>query len=232
MVNKYQQIQNLIGLWNEYEETEASPTFSDFGKWLTIMEKKNESVNECDDSTILEGKRHHVFFYKKMPLQRQFLTLLSRGARFIDFYMRKAFQNLEIQSRLEFQFLISIRGMDNPRKTDIIYFNLVEISTGVETLKRLQNRGLVEDFNDESDKRVKRIRLTSVGETAVDKALKKFNDLDNIANTFGKEDNLKAFIPALMAFNDYHTQIYHRSKDKPFEELLLEMKLQKPNSKK
>jgi DNA-binding MarR family transcriptional regulator len=155
-----------------------------------------------------------------MPEPRQFLTLLSRSARFIDFYIKKSFESLPINSRLEFQFLITIKEMRNPRKTDVIYFNLVEISTGVETLNRLQKHDLIYDFPDEQDRRIKRLALTPKGKNLLDKALEKFDILDNLTRNFGVDDSWKNFIPSLMWFNDYHNQIYHQHRNLSFDELM------------
>ncbi|MFN3557026.1 MAG: winged helix DNA-binding protein, partial [Bacteroidales bacterium] len=107
-----------------------------------------------------------------------------------------------------------------PRKTDVIYFNLVELSTGVETLKRLQKSGLIRDFSDESDKRIKRLALTPEGSKVLTAALKKFKRLDDLANSFGSDGSWQEFIPSLMWFNDFHNEVYHKHKDKPFEQLM------------
>jgi DNA-binding MarR family transcriptional regulator len=220
MKRKYHKIQELIELWSEFEENHSKTSFLDFGNWLTSVKQDKQTIEDCSELDLLEESSDHVFFYKQMRAERQFLTLLSRAARFIDFYIQKAFEELPIKSRLEFQFLISVHEMNNPRKTDIINFNLVEISTGVETLKRLQKKGLIEDGSDENDRRVKRITLTTFGEKTVISALKRFDDLDKLVHTFDKENSWKSFIPVLMKFNDHHTNMYRENKEESFDTLL------------
>ncbi len=215
MSEKYQKIQALIQSLEEYETYHPKASLKNFGHWLTSREN---GQNEEMHGMLSDETSHHVEFYKNMPPARQFLILLSRAARFIDFYMKKAFEGLPLNSRLEFQFLISIKEMENPRKTDIIHFNLVEISTGVETLKRLKANGLVNDVPDTGDKRIKRLVLTKKGKAVLSRALEKFDALDKLANTFQTKD-WTSYIPSLLAFNNYHNEIYFQHKEKPFEEL-------------
>ncbi len=219
-MDKYKKVQELISLWDEFESKTGCEDFSDFGRWL---HGHNQNIAERDDSKIAEISNEassHLDFYKKMHDGRQFLTLLSRSSRFIDFYIKKALEGLAIGSRLEFQFLVSIFEMQNPRKTDVIYFNLVELSTGVETLKRMQRNGLVSDMPDPGDKRTKRLKLTEKGKNTLSQAMEKFGMLDQLAHSFGKDGSWKGFIPSLIWFNDFHNEIYHKHKDKPFDELM------------
>ncbi|NJM16968.1 MAG: MarR family transcriptional regulator [Bacteroidales bacterium] len=55
----------------------------------------------------------------------------------------------------------------------------MEVSTGVETLKRLSKNGLVKDTQDPVDKRSKRLKLTPKGMRAVTQALARFTELDH-----------------------------------------------------
>lgn len=215
---KYKKIQELIARLDEFEQKTGSEDLADFGRWLTCAAQSEHSDRQ--PATISAETTDHMTFYKQMSHPRQFLTLLSRSSRFLDFYIKKAFEGLEIGSRLEFQFLISIHEMKNPRKTDVIYFNLVELSTGVESLKRMQKQGLIKDFPDATDKRTKRLSLTSKGHQVLMSALEKFKDLDELVHSFGADGSWQAFIPSLMWFNDFHNEVYHKHKDKSFEQLM------------
>ncbi|TVQ18315.1 MAG: MarR family transcriptional regulator [Bacteroidetes bacterium] len=215
-MDTYNKITQLISRWSEFEHKTGSSDMADFGRWLSCDDEKRIT----EPAGVSPEADDHMTFYKQMPPARQFLTLLSRGARFLDFYLKKAFEGLEISSRLEFQFLVSIYEMKNPRKTDVIYFNLVELSTGVETLKRMQKNGLVTDFPDPADKRTKRLVLTAKGNEVLSAALKKFQWLDLLVNSFGSDDSWQAFSPSLMWFNDFHNEVYHKHKEKSFEQLM------------
>jgi len=217
-MNPYEKITRLIFRWSEFEHKTGSSEMADFGRWLSCN-GGDEQFNTLSAGLSPETD-NHLTFYKQMPPARQFLTLLSRASKFMDFYMKKAFEGLEITSRLEFQFLVSIHEMKNPRKTDVIYFNLVELSTGVESLKRLQKNGLLKEIPDKADKRIKRLSLTPEGNIVLMAALEKFHLLDELVNSFGSDGSWQTFIPSLMWFNDFHNEVHHRHKEKSFEQLM------------
>lgn len=207
-------ISELLKNYELFLIDQPAGSFGDFGKWLSCRHVDIE--NSKIETNTTDEVSSHTEFYKQMPAERQFLTLISRASRFIDFYIRKALDDTELNSRLEFQFLISIKEMGEPRKTDVIYFNLSEISTGVETLKRLQNRGLIKDYADKDDKRIRRLILTKKGGKVIDEALKKFDVLDNLTKSFGTEQDWKSFIPVLVQFNDLHNGFYQSNRQKSF----------------
>ncbi len=220
MGSGYEKIQELITLWSVFEQQNSSADIREFGRWLCSRTDKASQEAEISSEQLSEETQEHIGFYKSMPPSRQFLTLTSRSARFIDFYIKKAFEDLEISSRQEFQFLITIKEMKKPRKTDVIYFNLVEISTGVEILNRLQRNKMIRDFSDKQDKRIKRIQLTPKGEKLVAAALQKFDSLDQLTHSFGQDETWKSMIAPLIQFNDYHNEVYHKYRNLPFKELM------------
>lgn len=220
MNGNYNTIQQLIAFWSEYEKKNPEGNFSDFGKWLSDHTATDKVTTDLGESDLSEETKDHRDFYKRMPESQQFMTLLSRSARFIDFYIKKAFEDLNINSRLEFQFLISIMEMGNPRKTDVIYFNLVEISTGVDTLSRLQKNKLVKELPDVNDKRIRRVALTTKGKALVAQALTQFVYLDQLTRTFATDESWKSMIPMLLKFNDFHNEIYHKYRSRSFKEIM------------
>lgn len=212
----FHRINELITNYELFLRDYPEGEFREFGAWLSGQYTGEENRNS--PATLTAEARKHQEFYKQMPPERQFLTLLSRASRFIDFYIRKALEDTPLHSQLEFQFLISIKEMGKPRKTDVIYFNLTEISTGVETLKRLQQRGLINDLTDPHDKRIRRLVLTSTGNAVVKDALTQFNTLDHLVKAFGTEEDWKGFITALLRFNELHNSFYQHHRQKRFHE--------------
>jgi len=58
-------------------------------------------------------------------------------------------------------------GKKKPRKTEVIYSMLLELSSGTDMLKRLSKKGFISEYDDEEDKRSKRVMLTAQGERIV-----------------------------------------------------------------
>lgn len=45
----------------------------------------------------------------------------------------------------------------------------LEAPTGIEIIKRLLSKGLIQEFNDSEDKRAKRVQLTDAGKTELER---------------------------------------------------------------
>jgi len=58
--------------------------------------------------------------------------------------------------------------VDSYRKMELINMHLLEPPSGIEVIKRLLKKGLIEEFGDPDDKRAKRIRITPKGKSEVD----------------------------------------------------------------
>jgi len=222
MPNNYSNIKELIELWEEYENSKHSISLKDFGLWLSDKKDKEDSAKE--QNKVSKEVKAHFDFHNKLPLQKQFITLISRAGRFIDFYMKKAFEDLPIKSGHEFQFLITVNEMKNPRKTDLINIGITELSTGLETIKRMISAGLLEDTTDKNDKRVKRLQITKKGTNVLTKAIDKFQYLDKMIDTFNDHDKVR-FLPSLIGFNDYHNSVFMKYKHKNFNELIQLLKI-------
>jgi DNA-binding MarR family transcriptional regulator len=223
MSTKYNRIKRLIDLLAEFEETNPGSGLAEFGSWLNCRQVSMELPEEPAKGVSGEVASH-MTFYKEMPVQRQFLTLLSRASRFIDFYLKKAFEDISLDSKLEFQFLITIKEMGNPRKTDVIHFNLTEVSTGVEIIKRLKRKGFITEVTDNGDRRIRRVELTESGKNIIVKALEKLEKLDDLAYGFGDIEYWQKFISGLTRFNDYHNELYHEKRNSDLDSLLADIR--------
>ncbi|HTF17606.1 MAG TPA: hypothetical protein VK658_06010 [Chryseolinea sp.] len=91
------------------------------------------------------------------------LKILGRITKLNMFYANKALEGTGVNQIEEFGVLATIAQEINARKTDIIYSNLLELSSGTDLLNRLKARGLIREHSDENDRRSKRISLTIKG---------------------------------------------------------------------
>jgi len=96
------------------------------------------------------------------------LKIIGRIGKLNMHYASKALSGTGLSQIEEFGILVHIKQGGNPRKTDVIYANLYELSSGADTLKRLHKRGLVREYVDPEDRRSKRLELTARGEAAVE----------------------------------------------------------------
>ena len=218
MPQKYKIIQQLIDLWQEFEDQEENADFRKFGEWLS--ERPAEGKKNTYGEEIITTDQINIPYMEGMAIKEKINFLLSRLSRFYDFYTKKFFSSLPINNQLEFQFLLSLNKSGMPKKTEIIKSQLVEYTTGIDILKRLSRLGLVEEYKDNQDKRSIRVRITSEGKRTLIEALlriKKINDL------FFKETDIKTcrlLINPLITLNNYHTILFDKHSGKNYFEWL------------
>ncbi len=95
------------------------------------------------------------------------LKIIGRIHKLNVNYANIALDGTDLNQIEEFGILLTIQQHKNPKKTEVIYANLFELSSGTDMLTRLKKRGLIKEYDDKEDKRSKRIELTPKGEKAI-----------------------------------------------------------------
>ena len=83
--------------------------------------------------------------------------------------------------------------------------HLLEPPSGIEVLKRLLKKSLIEEFNDPDDKRARRIRITQKGKTELHKVLPK---MEKVFHSMTAEMSLNEklhVVSFLKSMNEFHT---------------------------
>src|SRR5882762_853690 len=92
------------------------------------------------------------------------MKLIGRISKLNMSYANMALKGTDLNQIEEFGMLATIKQEKNPKKTEVIYANLFELSSGTDMLARMKKRGLVKEYDDKDDKRSKRLELTAKGE--------------------------------------------------------------------
>ena len=95
----------------------------------------------------------------------------------------------EIVSSESFSFLYHLNLVDSYRKMELINIHLLEPPSGIEVLKRLSRKELIEEFDDSDDKRAKRVRISEKGKK-------------EIVRTKGKMQKVFEIMTAKMSLNE------------------------------
>ena len=206
MKNKYDIIQQLISLWQEFEWKNEAPDLAGFGFWLS-QEKANLSSPESTDD-MLESETGQSS--SEATNQQRYMELISRVTRLQDFYTKKLFEGLPLNNLLEFNFLFSLNKNNSFKKKELIDNNLVEYTTGIDIIKRLIRLQLVNEFPDQIDKRSKRLKITSEGKRVLIDALLVVNKIGNLLFGNHHKDYLNHCLQKLTDIEVYHRHIFVR----------------------
>jgi DNA-binding MarR family transcriptional regulator len=146
----------LVNEWAKYEGKYPGGDIADFCRYYLARHNRKEVKG-----TMVGGVIPHI-------TDGLLLKIIGRIGKLNMHYASKALSGTGLTQIEEFGILVNIRQNVNPRKTDVIYANLYELSSGADTLKRLHKRGLVREYVDPQDRRSKRLELTSKGQTILE----------------------------------------------------------------
>lgn len=133
----------LIQSFDAFEKETQSADLQSFAYW--ILKKQNQQ------------QEHEA------QLNRDLGYVLNRVNRYSKMFAKQYLEGLPVNSLDEFSFLTTIKFLVNPSKSDVYEKTITELATGQQMMRRLVQIGLVEEFDDEKDKRIKRVRLTEEG---------------------------------------------------------------------
>lgn len=221
MQNKYAVIKQVIDLFEEYELKNNPLNVQDFAQW--IIQKHEVEPEPQKEKVEKATPRHHQGY--SFPFKEQFddkirfLEVTARIARYHEFYTRKALKDMVINTRLEFLFLQSVDLLEKAKKTDLITIYHLEYTTGMDTIRRLINNGLLYEISDESDKRIKLLMISDLGKTILEQSKNRINEESTMFLTAISDNKWKKVLPVLEEIDDFHNEVYQKHNNKPFAEL-------------
>jgi DNA-binding MarR family transcriptional regulator len=196
----------LVVLWGAFEEQYPNGSLEDFFRYQLALSGDLEKPAE------LEGKL--------IPdINGRLVILLRRIGRFHMAYSNKALEGTDIDQIEEFGILVTIFNMGNPIKSEAIYNNIIELSSGTNMLIRMKKRGLVTEYDDDEDKRVKRLKLTDKGVETLLKAKDKVLKVAYMMVHDLTDDDKQLCIQLLTPIDKRFSGMYQKQKNKTFDEI-------------
>lgn len=198
-MTKFELAKSMISMIDEYAKAgNNNMTKAAFLMWLNnnvIEEGRTEAANLYQDqSTTLSEWRISYFVW-----------LMSKYAKT---YFKKALQDSPLVGLDDFGFLITLCYEGSKTKTELIQQNIMEVSSGMEIIKRLEKKKLIKSFRDEKDKRAIRLAATVKGQTVLAEAMKEMYKASNIiAGNLSNEDRIK-LLTILENLHQFHNPIF------------------------
>ncbi len=201
----------LVNSWGAFEENHPNGSLDDFCRHYLAKQAQQKIKG-----TLVGGV---VPSFNDGLL----LKIIGRIQKLNMNYANLALKGSELNQIEEYGILQTIKQDKNPKKTEIIYANLLELSSGTDMLTRLKNRGLIKEYDDLEDKRSKRIELTTKGEKAIETTkLKIFRNAKMLMNDLSEDDKALC-IQLLKNIEIKFSALWQKHKVKDFEEIFAEI---------
>jgi DNA-binding MarR family transcriptional regulator len=208
-VNKGNKTVELVKLWGVYEEKYPNATIEDFCRHQLAANVKVEKFGSPKGEL-------------RPDINGRLLILLRRIGKFHIVYSNKALEGTGLDQMEEFGILVTIFNQKNPIKSEAIYNNIMELSSGTNMLIRMKKRGLVNEYADQEDKRVKRLKLTEKGVATLLQAKDKVLKVAHMMVHDLTDDDKQLCMQLLNPVNDRFTGMYQKQKNKSFDEIYRE----------
>jgi DNA-binding MarR family transcriptional regulator len=147
------------------------------------------------------------------------MKIIGRISKLNMLYANMALKGTDLNQIEEFGMLVTIRQEKNPRKTEVIYANLFELSSGTDMLNRMKKRGLIREYDDKEDKRSKRIELTPKGEKVVEVCSKRIKKNAMLMTHALRDDDKELCVQLLKSIEIEFSALWPQHRGKPFEEV-------------
>jgi len=221
MKNKYDVLKQLIDLFENFEHENEQLDVLNFAQWIVSKQNEEPELQEkiVNKAATSRYPGSSVPFKNHFDDKIRFLEAVAGIARYHEFYTRKVLKDLVINTRLEFLFLQSVDMLERAKKTDLINIYHLEYTTGMDTIRRLINNGLLFEIQDETDKRIKLLIMSDLGKVVYEQAKKRMNDESTMFFTAISDNKWKKVLPVLEEIDDFHNEVFQKHNTKPFAEL-------------
>jgi len=202
----------LVKLWGAFEEEYPDGTIEDFCRRHLARQQEPQPA-----AGPLVGGVVPAFNSALL------LKIIGRISKLNMAYANMALKGTDLNQIEEFGILVTIKQEKNPKKTEVIYANLFELSSGTDMLTRLKNRGLIKEYDDKEDKRSKRLELTPKGEKVINTCKVKIMKNATMMMNDMTNDDKDLCIQLLKNIEIRFSSLWQKHRGKAFEEVYSEV---------
>jgi len=198
----------LVRLWGEYEKENPNGTTESFCRHvLAGAIKKEKSLQP-------EWQLHP-------DINGALIKTISRIGKFQEIYANKALAGTGLDQIEEFGMMVAIFNQKNPTKSEAIFTNMLELSSGTNILIRLKSKQMISEYADTVDKRVRRLQLTRKGEKALKEAKLQILKVVSMLTRDMCDDDKQLCLQLLSPIESRFFPMIQKQKNKTFEEIYL-----------
>jgi DNA-binding MarR family transcriptional regulator len=202
----------LVNHWADFEEKHPEGSIEDFCRYFFIKGRQNE-VGQ------------NLFSGDFPPRADIVLTkLIDRISRLHMIYVQMALKEMEINHFEEFRLMTAIANLESPKKTEVIYHTINELSTGLALLAGMKKQGYIIERGDPEDKRSKRLQLTAKGQKVLQACYEEFGKIPLMLFDGMPEEDVELCIQLLKNVDIKYSQLWQMHKRGTFGEVYRNIK--------
>jgi MarR family transcriptional regulator, lower aerobic nicotinate degradation pathway regulator len=201
----YDLIKQLVNLAEKFELSAGpAPDLAAFSAWLYAQTHPGPRQG---------GQAHYP---SPAPMHETLESVITKLVifmyRYAKGYLKKALDGTALQTVDEFVYLTALLHRPGLTKIELIELNLHEKTSGMEIIKRLLARGLVQQQEGESDRRSKQLYITEIGRTVLLPIFERMHQVSQLVSGNLAEEEKQQLVSLLHKLNDFHHPIFANEK--------------------
>ncbi len=196
----------LIEQWELYLNAGGVPDVEHFAVWV-LTQRKDEMPSSEKKKQLMEYFDTHGAETGNIVSSAKAGYFISRLQKFTKHASKKIFDSLGYSSSEEFAMLALLDSRGECGKKELIHENLLEVTTGMDILKRMLSMGWVIEQVNPEDKRQRLLRITETGKK---KLFETYNNLSIVPDVLADltSDEREVLTKLLMHLDSFHTTRY------------------------
>jgi DNA-binding MarR family transcriptional regulator len=197
----------LVNSYAAFEESHPDSGIEDFCRFYLASRRKKETADNL--------------FGGEMPPRADIILakLIDRISRIHMIYIQIAMNGMKIQHFEEFSLLSAIAHLKTPRKTEVIYHTINELSTGLNLLAGMKKLGYINERDDPDDKRSKRLSLTPKGKKILQGCYERFSKIPELLFKDLNHEDIQLCIQLLKNIDLKFSKLWQNDKGRSLEEI-------------
>lgn len=193
----------LVNEWAAYEAAHPEASIEEFCRFYLTQQRSRREVAPPFGGLGVP------------PTSRSFLAkLMGFIGSTLGIYFQKAFVNIpEIRQKEDFYFLNNISHKGECRKTEVVYEQMLGLTTGIDTLNRLLAAELISERPDPTDKRAKLLSITPKGQDVLQQCYAASQKVTEIVFHDLSEEDVRLCIQLLRGVETRHSSLVFEVKD-------------------
>ena len=197
----------LVNRYAEFEDSHPDSGIEDFCRYYLAFRREKETMDNLFDGEM--PPREDIILAK----------LIDRISRIHMIYIQIAMNGMKIQHFEEFSLLSAIAHLKTPRKTEVIYHTINELSTGLNLLAGMKKRGYINERDDPEDKRSKRLSLTPKGKKILQGCYERFSKIPELLFKDLNHEDIQLCIQLLKNIDLKFSRLWQNDKGRSLEEI-------------
>jgi len=198
---------NLLNEWADFDTAHPDAELSDFCRHYLARQRQKKVQGPMAGGAIPQGTDGLL------------LKLIGRINKLNMNYTGSALEGTGLHQVEELGILLTVQQQKNPRKTEIIHNNLFKLTSGTNLIGRLKDRGLIKEYDDDDDKRSKRIELTPAGRAAIELARTRMGKVSKMMVNDLSDDDKNLCIALLKNIDIKYSALWLSHRGKTFDDI-------------